>query len=107
MNGYVEPVVNGVIPGPHLKGTNPSTNTELLSETGGANVCYDVGVLLSSVNYYDEHKVAYNPLPNGSSTFNSNSFTYSLLYIAQLNAAATPLVGWSPGWGQLVPGLAY
>jgi len=105
--GDIEPVVKGVVPGPHLKGTNPSTNTELLSETGGASVCGDILQMLSNENYYNEHQSAYSPLPNGTSTFNSNSLTYSLLFVAGLNAVASAQVGWRPGWGQLVPNLAY
>jgi hypothetical protein len=48
--------------------------------------------------------VNYAPLPNGTTTFNSNSFTFTLLNQAGLSAALAQATGWSPGWGQLVPG---
>jgi hypothetical protein len=49
--------------------------------------------------------VNYAPLANGTTTFNSNSFTYTLLWDIGLGKTFTPYVGWAPGWGYLVPGL--
>jgi len=104
--GYTDPIINGTITG-GLKGTNPVTNRQLLSETGGADVCDNVSALLGSVMAYNAGTlVNYAPLPNGSTTFNSNSFTYTLLNQIGLSGAATTALGtWTPGWGQLVPGL--
>ncbi len=56
-------------------------------------------------SYYSGPLVNYAPLPNGTTTFNSNSFTYTLLNQIGLSGAAIPGLGWSPGWGRLVPGL--
>ncbi len=99
--GLIEPVALGSF----LGGTDPATNTEIGSETGGLDVCHDIGRLLGSVNNYDaESLVSYAPRPNGSTTFNSNSFTFTLLFDIGLSSVFQP-IGWSPGWGQVVPGL--
>jgi hypothetical protein len=103
--GFTDPIINGAITGA-LKGTNPATNSELLSDTGGASVCDQVQALLSDVKAYNNGTLArYAPLPNGTTTFNSNSFTYTLLNQVGLSGAASQAIGWSPGWGELVPGL--
>ena len=99
--GDIEPVAGGQF----LGGTNPATNTELGWETG-PGTCSNVDALLNAINNYDTGPgVAYSPLPNGTTTFNSNSFTYTLLNDIGLGGAFQSVIGWSPGWGQLVPGL--
>lgn len=107
--GRIEPVLAPGVTAPngyYLGGTNPYANTELGFETGGANICDDVTLLLGWVNVYNGGDgVACAPVPNGKTTFNSNSFTYTLLYDAGLQFLFDPVVGWDPGWGQLVPGM--
>ncbi len=101
-----DPGTLGPTIGNRLKGTNPAKNTLVGSEAGWASVCAEALALDSSVrNYDDGTQVSYAPLPNGRTTFNSNSFTYTLLYDIGLSEVFTPYIGWSPGWGQLVPGL--
>jgi len=88
-----------------LKGDNPTTNTELGTETGLGEVCVDVVMLLTDVeDYNDGVHASYAPLPNGRTTFNSNSFTFTLLNSVGLAGVFnTPF--WAPGWGYTVPGL--
>ena len=104
--GYIDPVLpNRTVTG-GLNGTNPATNRQIGSERGGWDVCDDVLRLLFQVKRYNAGPlVAYAPRPNGSTTFNSNGFTFTLLSYAGLSRIFTPFIGWSPGWGQLVPGL--
>ena len=95
-------------PNSALGGTNPFKNEEIGYETGGADVCADLGIVQDWVAFYNiGSKVAYSPIPNGVTTFNSNSYTYTLLYDAGLNSVFGSYVAadWAPGWGQLVPGL--
>jgi RHS repeat-associated protein len=88
----------------HQKGTKPSKNQEIGSVTG-PDACADITMLFAYYyQYTDQWGVPYAPLPNGISTFNSNSFTYTLLSNIGLGATFTP-TGWTPGWGQFVPGL--
>jgi hypothetical protein len=64
-------------------------------------------MLIDRVSAYDTHPVLYSALPNPSKgTYNSNSFTFSLLYDSGLGGMFTP-TGWAPGWGWnfIVPGL--
>jgi hypothetical protein len=85
--------------------TNPATNHELGSITG-AGTCGEVGILEAAVaNYNMGPQVLYALFPNGVTTFNSNSTTFTLLN--DIGAAATfgAVIGWSPGWGATVPGL--
>jgi RHS repeat-associated protein len=104
MVGYIDPVINRVVTG-GLKGADPSSNRQLLTETGGSDVCDEVMQLQADVQGYNSGSlVNYAPLPNGTTTFNSNSFTFTLLNQAGLSAALAQATGWSPGWGQLVPG---
>ena len=85
---------------------NPATNREIGLVTGGADVCNEIVGLLGNVYSYDQGSlVAYAPVPNGLTTYNSNSFTYTLLSDVGLGTFFTSFVSWSPGWGQLVPGL--
>jgi hypothetical protein len=89
-----------------LTETNPLTNKTLGSEVGGQGICSEISTLLTAVTSYREgHGVAYAPLRNVSNTFNSTASPITLLH--DIGAAATfqPGIGWSPGWGQLVPGL--
>jgi RHS repeat-associated protein len=103
----VPPPGTTITKGTFLGGTNPYTNSPLGSESGsGGGTCTDVMTLLTAVSDYKSGSgVAYAPVPDGSSTFNSNSFTYTLLNDIGLSAVFQPFIGWSPGWGQLVPGL--
>jgi hypothetical protein len=104
---YVEPV----FPGATFNGsTDPATNSRVETDTG-ANICTDIFSLISAINAYDSGKLApYKPIP-GKGFYNSNSFTYTLLYDVGLespnawsNVFPEP-PGWNPGWGKLVPGL--
>jgi RHS repeat-associated protein len=98
---------SGANRGSPLKGDNPATNNVAASETGGAATCAEVVQLLSDVEQYDTSaysSVSYRPLPTQSSgTYNSNSFTYTLLTLIGLNFPEPS--GWNPGWGLTVPGL--
>ena len=102
--GYMDPVIPGQTVGT-LRGTNPATNEKLLTDTG-ADACSDVLQLRDDVKQYDSGpSVKYASLSNGTTTFNSNSFTFTLLNQIHLSTLASLVIGWSPGWGQLVPGL--
>ena len=81
-------------------------HVQVASQTG-PGTCFSVVSLFLSVYAYGgvSGTVAYAPVPNGTTTFNSNSFTFTLLSNVGLGNVFTPFVGWSPGWGQLVPGL--
>ena len=104
--GYIEPV----FPGATFNGsTNPATNSLVETDTG-ANICADISVLLNAINGYNSGTLArYMPIP-GNGFYNSNSFTYTLLYDVGLENPSGSNVfpeppGWNPGWGKLVPGL--
>lgn len=100
----MDPVIPGQTVGT-LRGTNPATNEKLLTDTG-ADACSDVLQLRDDVKQYDSGpSVKYASLSNGTTTFNSNSFTFTLLNQIHLSTLASLVIGWSPGWGQLVPGL--
>ena len=102
MWGFMEPVADGQFQG----ATNPKTDTRLGGERGGANVCNDIAGLLLDVASYDNGGGGrYSPLPNGRTTFNSNSFAFALLFDAGISLAFQPVIRDSPGWGFLVPGL--
>jgi RHS repeat-associated protein len=100
-----EPVVFGQLIS--LGGTNPAKDRNLLTDIGGWWVCDEVNALVDNVDsYMGGPQVLYAPLPNGKTTFNSNSFTYTLVNQAGLSGYSPQLaLGWTPGWGQLVPGL--
>lgn len=108
--GFVEPVPSGPIPPGTFRGnTNPTTNT--LEETdSGANICADISILLGAIGAYNSGTLApYMPVPRNG-FYNSNSFTYTLLYDVGLeNPGGSNIFpeppGWNPGWGKLVPGL--
>jgi hypothetical protein len=100
-----EPVVFGQLIG--LGTTNPAKDRNLLTDIGGWWVCDEVNALLDNVNsYMGGQQAPYAPLPNGKTTYNSNSFSYTLMDNAGLSFYTPQLaLGWTPGWGQLVPGL--
>jgi hypothetical protein len=92
--------------GHRLGGTNPANNTLIGSDSGGADVCAEAEGIDQDVRQYNKGPgVAYAPVPNGTTTFNSNSFTYTLLNQVGLASIFQPFIGWSPGWGFIVPGL--
>jgi len=88
-----------------LKGDNPSTDDRFARVFGRETVCGEVDRLLADVeSYIAGPKVPYRPIPTaGSGTYNSNSFTYTLLVDIGLILSSTP--SWTPGWGLIVPGL--
>ena len=57
--------------------TNPLKNKELGSPL--AVPCIDLGELTTNISLYNFNPQAYAKFPNGITTFNSNSFTYTLL----------------------------
>jgi len=98
--------------------TNPQANNNKELGMPVSVPCGDLGTLESDVAAYNVNPVAYAKIPNGSSTYNSNSFTYTL--ISQLGLSLTtfgppslptsfsplrPLRRFYPGWGFMVPGL--
>jgi hypothetical protein len=103
ISGTVDPTQRNPLPG-----DNPSTNQVVGSDVGASSVCDAAMSLLNDVEAYDNGYLSpYAPLPNGVTTFNSNSFTYTRLNQVGLAGPNGPFQepGWSPGWGQLVPGL--
>ena len=107
--GFTEPVPPAGTPIPpntFLGSTNPGKNTAIGSDTGGADVCDMITALLADVSDYQMSAgVAYSLVPNGTTTFNSNSFTFTLLYDIGLSKAFASSIFSSPGWGFRVPGL--
>jgi hypothetical protein len=91
--------------------SNPLTDTQLGSTQ--SIPCTDMSVVNSLVlSDYNFDPVKYAFLPNGGSTFNSNSFTYTLLLDLGLGSYFGPyptnILGgrlFYPGWGYAVPGL--
>jgi RHS repeat-associated protein len=103
--GTLNVVTEATAGAPYVGNTNPATNHELGSITG-AGTCLEVLTLEGAVASYNiAPQVQYALFPNGKTTFNSNSTTYTLLN--DIGAAATfgAVIGWSPGWGATVPGL--
>jgi hypothetical protein len=104
--GHIEPVASGQF----LGGTNPATNQKLASESG-ASVCGEISQLIADIGSYDQKPVKYSPVPkSGSGYYNSNSFTFTLLYDVGLvgaggSGAFPSPSAWAPGWGLLIPGL--
>ena len=104
--GYIEPVSSGQF----LGGTNPATNQKLAVDAG-ASVCDQVNALLGDIKSYDQNPVNYKPVPkSGSGYYNSNSFTFTLLFDIGLVGSSGSGVfpspsAWAPGWGLFVPGL--
>ena len=103
--GNLNVVTEATAGAPYAGGTNPATNAELGSITG-PGTCGDVGTLQLAVANYDlSPQVGYALFPNGTTTFNSNSTTFTLLSDIGVAADFTPVIGWSPGWGLMVPNL--
>jgi hypothetical protein len=107
--GFVEPVPPVGTPIPpktyFLGSTNPFTNSQIGSETGGVSVCNQITTLINAVGDYNSTPgVPYVLTPSGASR-NSNSFTFTLLYDLGLSNVFSPFIFNSPGWGLLVPGL--
>lgn len=106
--GFVSPVGTG--PGK----SNPATATEIgsLYPIQGQDL---INSIESSVFTYDYQNGVqpYTLFPFGKSTYNSNSFTYTLLqdfnllsyFFPATNGGTSPLPISAPGWGNLVPGL--
>jgi hypothetical protein len=85
--------------------SNPATNKEISSPYTGANACLDVLDLLGAIaNYNDSKQVRYMAVPIPFVSYNSNSFTSTLLNDVGLSFGSP---GFAPGWGPLysVPGL--
>jgi hypothetical protein len=98
----------------HVTDPTASNNHELGFPV--AVPCNRVGLLKKLVNAYDDGpRVPYAFLPNGTTTWNSNSFTYTLLTdiglstgsfgIGDLPTGLSLLHPFYPGWGFMVPGL--
>jgi len=91
-----------------LSGDNPTnwfTNANLGTDYLPFATCAKVAELQILVNYFNNGPLpTYSPTPNGTTTFNSNSFTYTLLTEVGL-AGIFNQPGWAPGWGYSVPGL--
>jgi hypothetical protein len=103
MFGTIAPAGHG------LPGTNPGGpgNIEVAPPYNGANACGLVNEILGDVSHYN----SYGPWVRYDFTaiwsYNSNSFTYTLLSQTGLLAAFGPFPArlLLPGWGQLVPAL--
>jgi RHS repeat-associated protein len=88
------------------------SNKQIGSTYAGALACGAVSLLLNKIDTYDGGSLAtYNFLAIPG-TYNSNSFTSTLLYDLSspyyrgiLNAFGSSVPGIVPGWGKLVPGL--
>ena len=113
MVGYDPTVSGGAFTDP-LGTTNISSSNLVASDTGGQGVCDDIAALIEAFNNYKSGSgVPYKPIPRkGSGNYNSNSFTFTLLYdVGLVNNGpfsvfpSPPGFGWTPGWGMLVPGL--
>jgi len=113
MIAYDPTVTNGTFTDA-LGTTNISSSNFVASDTGGQDVCNQVAALIQAFNNYQNGShVPYKPVPkSGSGNYNSNSFTFTLLYDVGLVAngpfsvfPSPPGFGWTPGWGMLVPGL--
>ena len=113
MIAYDPTVTNGTFTDA-LGTTNISSSNFVASDTGGQDVCNQVAALIQAFNNYQNGShVPHKPVPkSGSGNYNSNSFTFTLLYDVGLVAngpfsvfPSPPGFGWTPGWGMLVPGL--
>jgi RHS repeat-associated protein len=111
MYGYNPPVTNGTFTDP-VGTTQISSSTNVASDTGPGSICDMVNALTAAVGNYDSGTlVLYRPVPQkGSGYYNSNSFTFTLLYDVGLVGPSGSGVfpspqNWTPGWGLIVPGL--
>ena len=100
-------------PGLGLNQENPSdatdptlpSNVEIGHPYTGLFACYDAGVVETDVLAYNAgSRVKYNALAKPG-TYNSNSFTFTLLYQIGLASYFGQPGNLAPGWGKLVPGL--
>jgi len=97
---------------PNASDPSLPSNIQIGGTYGGALACGAVQYLLNQVDSYDQGKLAtYNFLAIPG-TYNSNSFTYTLIndlnsvaFGSILSAFGSQVPGWAPGWGKSVPGL--
>jgi RHS repeat-associated protein len=109
--GFINaPGTPGVLGANTHHGSNPGHDTQLGSTQ--SIPCADIGDINTDVGYYNGQPARYAFLPNGTSTFNSNSFTYTLLEALGLQndfgSLPTNILGgipFYPGWGYTLPGL--
>jgi RHS repeat-associated protein len=94
-------------PGNGLRGTNPfgSGNRQVGTPYAASLACDLARRIERAESTYNTSGVWAKYDATAIGGYNSNSFTYSLLYIAGLSGFFGPNPGWTPGWGQLVPGL--
>jgi len=97
--------------------SNPalSSNKEIGKPVTGPGACADITAMLDAIANYNAGKlVPYSFNPNGVTTWNSNSFTYTLLNDVGLLSTFPGFqnTGWIfnvpipyPGYGMTVPGL--
>jgi RHS repeat-associated protein len=95
--------------------SNPAllnTNKEVGSAYRGSQACSDITGMLAAIKSYDRSPVPYGAIPSAAlGTYNSNSFTYTLLNDFGLQNSFgsfwhLPILGLPyPGWGSVVPGL--
>jgi hypothetical protein len=79
-------------------------NTEIGGPYTGAYACEDISTFLNAISHYAaSNQVSYLPMPiPGTGTYNSNSFTYTLLSDGGISFGSP---GFAPGWNMLVPNL--
>ena len=108
-------------PGSGLGAGTPIASDPTLTSNHQAGTTYSGGVacgavqfLLTQVHNYDTgYLAAYSAVPILPGTYNSNSFTSTLLrdlgaspyYSSVLGSFGSAVFGWVPGWGLMVPGL--
>jgi hypothetical protein len=97
----------------HASDPGASNNHEIGATYAGSDACSDIETMLEDINLYNAgQRVPYYAL----GTFNSNSFTYTLLSETGLASFFTPnglpthitfhiKRPFYPGWNQVVPGL--
>ena len=102
MQGFVEPVSAGQFQG----STNSAKNTLLGSDSGPDGLRRNcVHGLRASIFITAPVELSTHRFRNGTTTFNSNSFTYTLLADIGIAQIFSSVIGWSPGWGFIVPGM--
>jgi hypothetical protein len=97
---------------PNASNPSLSANIQIVGTYSGALACGAIGYLLDQVDNYDSGKLATYNFAAAAYTYNSKSFTYTLLF--DLNSVAFGSILRSfgqqvppsaPGWGKVVPGL--
>ena len=84
----------------------PNSIPTIPLEAEPPSVCAEIQKLTDAIKHYnDGSRVNYAPRPNGTTTFNSNAFTFTLLSDIGLAATFSQYIDSSPGWGYVVPGL--